>query len=60
VSDSKPLTRQDIIRTRDVVTIAEAAAYLGVSHQPRAATKNLGNIGEEHMLREGVYQSNCQ
>lgn len=33
MSGSKTITRQDIIRNRDVVTIAEAAAYLGVSHK---------------------------
>jgi excisionase family DNA binding protein len=33
VSGSKTITRQDIISNRDVVTIAEAAAYLGVSHK---------------------------
>ena len=33
MSGTKPITRADIIRKRDVVSIAEAAAYLGVSHK---------------------------
>ncbi len=33
MSGTRPVTRQDIIKRRDLVTIAEAAAYLGVSHK---------------------------
>jgi excisionase family DNA binding protein len=31
VSGTKPVTRDDIVSRRDVVSISEAAAYLGVS-----------------------------